>query len=131
MFGWRVVALVAGQKRRMTETIRREMRRRSAIEPVIGHAKSEHRMDRNYLAGQAGNAINAVLAAIGYSFRRLLAWFTLLLSAIWIALAAAIKPEPTPNAASSTIFTDDGIRGFARAKPEPFHRAWDNRGGWS
>ena len=38
----------AKQKRRVTPQIKREMRRRSAIEPVIGHLKSEHRMDRNY-----------------------------------------------------------------------------------
>ncbi len=69
------------------------MRRRSAVEPVIGHAKSEHRMGRNYLAGQAGDAINAVLAAAGYNFRRLLAWFNLLLSAIWIAISPANAPE--------------------------------------
>lgn len=84
----------AGQKCRMTDAITREMRRRSAIEPVIGHAKSEHRMDRNHLAGQAGDAINAVLAAIGYNFRRLLAWFSLLLSAIRIALTAQSCSEP-------------------------------------
>ncbi len=34
----------AGQKRRITDKIKCELRRRSAIEPVIGHAKSEHRM---------------------------------------------------------------------------------------
>jgi hypothetical protein len=38
------------QKRRVTPHIKRQMRRRSAIEPVIGHLKNEHRMDRNYLA---------------------------------------------------------------------------------
>lgn len=59
----------SGQKRRMTDAIRRRMRRRSAIEPVIGHLKSEHRMGRNYLAGAAGDAINAVLAAACYNFR--------------------------------------------------------------
>jgi len=48
------------------------MRRRSAVEPVIGHVKSEHRLGRNYLAGRAGDAINTVLA-VAYSFRRLLA----------------------------------------------------------
>ena len=42
---------IAGQKRRVTDAIKREMRRRSAVEPVIGHAKAEHRMGRNYLAG--------------------------------------------------------------------------------
>ncbi|MGB8411631.1 MAG: IS5 family transposase [Candidatus Binatus sp.] len=83
----------AGQKRRMTNAIKRAMRRRSAIEPVIGHAKAEHRMGRNYLAGQVGDAINAVLAAAGYNFRRLLAWFTLLLSAIWMAVAATSRSE--------------------------------------
>jgi len=40
----------AGQKRRVTLAIKRQMRRRSAIEPVIGHIKAEHRMNRNYLA---------------------------------------------------------------------------------
>ena len=45
---------IAGQKRRMTPKIKREMRRRSAVEPVIGHLKAEHRMDRNYLAHRAG-----------------------------------------------------------------------------
>ena len=47
---------IAGQKRRMTPKIKREMRRRSAVEPVIGHLKAEHRMDRNYLAHRAGDA---------------------------------------------------------------------------
>jgi IS5 family transposase len=84
----------AGQKRRMTDAIKREMRRRAAIEPLIGHAKSEHRMGRNYLAGQAGDAINAVLAAAGYNFRRLMAWFSVLLSAIWIALTAQSCSKP-------------------------------------
>ena len=59
------------QKRRVTPQIKREMRRRSAVEPVIGHLKAEHRMDRNYLAFRQGDANNAVLAAVGYNFRRL------------------------------------------------------------
>ena len=83
----------AGQKRRMTDAIKRGMHRRSAIEPVIGHAKAEHRMGRNYLAGQIGDATNAVLAAAGYNFRRLLAWFTLLLSVIWMAVIATSRSE--------------------------------------
>src|SRR5439155_606896 len=69
----------SGQKRRLTPAIKREMRRRAAIEPVIGHIKNEHRMDRNYLAHSSGDAINAVLAAAGYNFRLLLNWLRLLL----------------------------------------------------
>jgi transposase, IS5 family len=38
------------QKRRVTPQIKREMKRRAAVEPVIGHLKEDHRMDRNYLA---------------------------------------------------------------------------------
>jgi len=70
----------SGQKRRMTPKIKRELRRRSAVEPVIGHLKSEHRMGRNYLWHRAGDAANAVLAAVGYNFRRLIRWLSLLLS---------------------------------------------------
>jgi hypothetical protein len=58
---------ISGQGRRVTETIKRELRRRSAVEPVIGHSKAEHRMGRNYLAGTHGDAANAVLAAAGYN----------------------------------------------------------------
>ena len=72
----------SGQKRRLTPQIKRELRRRAAIEPVIGHLKAEHRMGRNYLAYHAGDAVNAVLAAAGYNFHLLLKWLELLLSRI-------------------------------------------------
>ena len=42
-------------------TIRRELRRRSAIEPVIGHLKADGLLERNHLAGEIGDAINAVV----------------------------------------------------------------------
>jgi IS5 family transposase len=80
---------ISGQRRRVTEPIKRELRRRSAVEPVIGHAKAEHRMGRNYLAGPAGDAANAVLAAAGYNFRRLLEWLRLLLCLLLAAIHTA------------------------------------------
>jgi len=58
---------IPGQKRRVTETMKRELKRRSAVEPVTGHMKAGHRMGRNRLAHAAGDAINAVLAAAGYN----------------------------------------------------------------
>ena len=70
---------ISGQKRRIASQIRRQLRRRSAVEPVIGHLKSEHRMGRNYLWHRHGDAANAVLAAAGYNFRRLVRWLALLL----------------------------------------------------
>ena len=69
----------SGQKRRMTPKIKRELRRRSAVEPVIGHLKDDHRMGRNYLWHRSGDATNAILAAVGYNFRRLIRWLSLLL----------------------------------------------------
>jgi IS5 family transposase len=54
---------------------RRRRRRRSAIEPKIGHLKSDHRMDRCFLTGLAGDAINAVLAAAGSNLRKILRQF--------------------------------------------------------
>jgi IS5 family transposase len=88
---------ISGQRRRVTEAIKRELRRRSAVEPVIGHAKAEHRMGRNHLAGTKGDAANAVLAAAGYNFRRLLEWLRLLLCLFLAALAAASDDQiPAP-----------------------------------
>ena len=81
---------VAGQKRGLTAAIKRAFRRRSAVEPTIGHLKNEHRMGRNHLAGRAGDAANAVLAAAGYNFRLLVRWLALLLD---LVLAALIRPR--------------------------------------
>jgi hypothetical protein len=57
----------------VTDAIRRQFKRRAAIEAVIGHTKNDLRMDRSFLGHRDGDSINAVLAA-GYNFRRLLAW---------------------------------------------------------
>jgi DDE family transposase len=85
---------LSGQKRGVTDAIKRDLRRRSAVEPVIGHAKSDHRMDRNFLKGAHGDAANAILAAAGYNFRRLLAWFAIL----WRALIMAMLANPADAA---------------------------------
>jgi len=78
---------ISGQLRRVTRPIRREMKRRAAVEPVIGHVKAEHRMGRNHLKGRDGDRINAVLAAAGYNFTLLLRWLARLLRALFQALA--------------------------------------------
>jgi IS5 family transposase len=83
------------QKRRVTPAVKREMKRRAAIEPVIGHLKEEHRMDRNYLAGRRGDANNAVLAAAGYNFRRLIRWLSDLLRLILAMLLLSAECRQT------------------------------------
>lgn len=58
----------AYQKRRK----RKHFRRRAAIEPVIGHLKSDHRAARNFLKGQMGDSINFMMAAAGFNFKKLM-----------------------------------------------------------
>jgi transposase, IS5 family len=86
--GHKFKVYISGQRRQLTEVIKRDLRRRSAVEPVIGHAKGERRMGRNFLKGAHGAAANAVLAAARYNFRRLLAWLAILWRAIVSAMLA-------------------------------------------
>jgi IS5 family transposase len=51
------------------------MKRRAAVEPGIGHLKSEHRLERNRLKGTAANAVNAILAAAAMNFQKPLGAF--------------------------------------------------------
>ena len=87
---------ISGQVRRVTRSIRREMRRRAAVEPVIGHLKAEHRMERNYLKGRDGDRANAVLAAAGYNFSLLIRWFEALLRA---SIQALLRVTRAPQIA--------------------------------
>jgi len=85
-----VTVHVAGQ-RSESRAERKRRRRRSAIEPKIGHLKSDHRMDRCFLTGLAGDAINAVLAAAGSNLRKLLRRLAAALIS-WLHVFAAQLP---------------------------------------
>jgi transposase, IS5 family len=87
----RACVVLSGQKRGLTPTIRRERRRRSAIEPVIGHMKSDGHLGRNFLRGTEGDAANAILAAAGHNLRLLRAWLAWLLALLLGLLAAACQ----------------------------------------
>jgi IS5 family transposase len=66
------IHIAGSSTRNLTRTMKKRRRRRSAVEPKIGHLKSDHRMRRCFLSGLAGDAINAVLAAAGANLRKLL-----------------------------------------------------------
>lgn len=70
---------------------RKYCRRRAAIEPVIGHMKTDCRMQRNYLSGWDGDQMNALLAAAGFNFRKLLRKLRSFLALIWEII---LQPEP-------------------------------------
>lgn len=61
-----------GKSRRISEQERKQLRRRQAIEPIIGHLKNDHRMDRCHLKGERGDRLHAVLCAAGYNIKWLL-----------------------------------------------------------
>ena len=74
----------------MFGVIKRELRRRSAIEPVIGPRKAEGHLGRCYLKGRAGDAINVILSAVGYNLRLVLAWMRMFLRSVLLALIQAL-----------------------------------------
>jgi len=61
-----------GKLRSLTNQQRKWLKRRQAVEPAIGHLKSDHGMDRCWLQGATGDALHAVLCAAGYNIRWLL-----------------------------------------------------------
>ncbi len=65
---------ICGQKRGVTRAIKKQLRRRSAIEPEIGHMKNDGHLGRCYLKGAEGDAINVLLVAAGHNLRKILAW---------------------------------------------------------
>ena len=62
----------SGQKRGVTQSIGKAIRRRSAIEPAIGHMKNEGKLRRNWLKGSIGDTLNAVLCGAGHNLRMIL-----------------------------------------------------------
>jgi IS5 family transposase len=95
---------ISGQRRGMTPALRRDLRRRSAIEPAIGHMKTDGRLARCPLKGILGDALHAVLCGCGHNIRLILAHLRALvaeiLRVILHAIAALIpteRPSETPS----------------------------------
>jgi hypothetical protein len=116
---------ISGQVRRVTKAVRREMRRRATVEPVIGHLQADHRMGHNHLKGHAGDRANALLAAAGYNFSLLLRWLDELLRALLAQLHASSK-----RLARLTVELESILHGrlsenllFAKRGP-PVKRRW-------
>ena len=94
--GEAMVHISGSSPRKLTRTTKKRRRRRSAIEPKIGHLKRENRLGRCFLAGLTGDAVNVVLAAAGSNLRKLLAALAAapLGSAWWAALLLRSFPRP-------------------------------------
>jgi len=68
----KLLVFISSRKRGMTPQMKKELKRRSAIEPIIGHMKSDGKLDRNYLTGELGDKINALLCGAGHNIRIIL-----------------------------------------------------------
>ena len=90
---------ITRQRRGLTPTIKRELRRRSAIEPMIGHMKADGRLGRNHLLGAAGDAINALLVAAGHNLRLILNWLRLFVAWLMAALMGSSAQSDTSQVA--------------------------------
>ena len=65
---------ISGQRRGVTPALRRDIRRRAAIEPVIGHMKSDGRLARCPLKGTEGDMFHAIMCGCGHNIRMILRW---------------------------------------------------------
>lgn len=63
---------ISGRRRGVTPQIKKELKRRSAIEPVIGHMKADGKLGRNHLLGELGDKVNALLCGAGHNIRLIL-----------------------------------------------------------
>lgn len=91
----------SGQTRGVFGIFKRELRRRSAIEAVIGHMKTNGRLGRNFFKGRHGDHVDVVLTAVGYNLRLILRWLRLLLHKTLQAILTTLSQPPLANPASS------------------------------
>ena len=85
------------------EIKREKFRRRAAIEPVIGHLKSDHRMARNYLKGFKGDEINLLLAATAFNLKKWMRIYFYVLFLEDVVLLATIRQR------INALFLDRGV----------------------
>ena len=95
--------IIAGSRKGISRALRKEMKRRSAIEPEIGHQKSDGKLGRNWLKGMQGDALNAMLCGMGHNLRKILARLRRLFVLIWAQLFLVLRPpdrgNPSPSSA--------------------------------
>ena len=93
-----------GRIKSMSKTQRKQLKRRQAVEPTIGHVKHDHRMIRCHLKGSTGDALHAIACAAGYNIRWLMrAMRHLGLKGLFalVALIALCANQGTTRAAAS------------------------------
>lgn len=94
------IEILRSGQRRVTRAMKAMIKRRSAIEPTIGHMKMDGRLGRNPLKGALGDALHAVMCGAGHNMRMLLRKLRLLCAEIGVELQGIVRwislqPRPT------------------------------------
>lgn len=66
------VSIYISGRKRLSRRLAKLLKRRAAIEPVIGHIKGDHRLKRNHLLGRVGDRINAMLSGCAWNLKKLM-----------------------------------------------------------
>jgi IS5 family transposase len=94
---------ISGSKRGVTAAIERKLKRRNAVEPVIGHLKSDGRLARNFLKGVEGDAMNALLCGAGHNLRKILRKLRLLYALCGLTVRQLLALLLSPVAPGSSL----------------------------
>ncbi len=80
--------VIMSRQKGLSRSLKRALKRRNAIEPHIGHMKSEGKLGRNYLKGEFGDRLNALLVAVGHNLRLILSYLRVLFVLLRILVRA-------------------------------------------
>lgn len=97
--------LLVSHTRRLPKKLKKLLKRRQLVEPMIGHLKADGRLDRNWLKGALGDAMHTILCCAGHNLRLILARLRVLYFALVAQLAlllsiTAQQPRSSPRHAS-------------------------------
>ena len=82
---------ISGQKRGINARLKRLLKRRQAVEPIIGHIKNDGLLGRNYLKGSRGDQMNAMLSCAGHNMRIMIRKIRILCADFWRPLMACFE----------------------------------------
>jgi transposase, IS5 family len=91
------VHIVNRYRKKVKRSIRQIWKRRSAVEPIIGHMKSDHSLKRNQLKGKRGDQMNVILSGCGFNIRKLLKAFLFLEKEIHFLVNFFLKKIERPS----------------------------------
>ncbi|CAM3675826.1 IS5 family transposase [Roseateles saccharophilus] len=82
--------LLISHTRRLPKRLKKLLKRRQVVEPMIGHMKADGLLGKNWLKGADGDALNALLCGAGHNLRMILRHLRVLYCALWALIAMAI-----------------------------------------